>query len=399
MVRYGVSIAIIVTFSATVFPQPPDVIRGASRRPWLEPPAKFPEAHVPAQELPPPVPANKSPIQPPLLQRFDTASLRLKRERGMWQLWAGNVLLKDFGPNEADAYEALQIFRDLRVDSHGSIGGIFEFWLTGGQAPSAVTRHRKVVPFDLATLRVEEVSKQWVLRDARMILFSFGTSRTDAVQALNVCKQYEFNQLGLIGHPTPIVKYLMKDPNPRQSQATPQSLAPVSVRMTEAETARPRFVLASAGDVGERVLFDSRRLDLRREGGEWVLYMNRTPAARFGAQERQARSALQALQQLRVTELCQVGESNFGFFLSNGRAPQGSVVGLGGKSLRVDQLNAKQMNGTWSICEGNHPIFEFGDQGDAARRALAAIRELKFDHAIPIGSRSSQTYLLVKTRF
>ncbi len=366
---------------------PSDTPSGSALRPWLTPPAPArtsPAAEAPpARESSPSKPAETPPAAP---LAFDTGSLRVRRETGRWQLWAGATLLKDFGPAERDAFDALQTLRDLRVNSRGAVGGVFEYWLADGQAPAAINRHRLVVPFDPASLRVEQVSGQWVLRDARVILYTFGPSRTDAQQALAVCRKYGFNQLGYVGHPTPALKYLMKDPNPSLGRDEPASVVPASARMTAAEASYPRLVVPGAGDVGDRVPFDVRRLDLRREGGEWVLYAGRTPIGRFGASERQGQAALAALQQFRVTELCRVGDTGFGFFLTNGRAPQGTIVGLDAKPLRPEALAVRQVGGTWAMFEGQRVVAEVGDRAEDARHALAAIRAFRFDHVIPVGS-------------
>ena len=243
---------------------------------------------------------------------------------GRWQLWAGNQLLKDFGGSEREAQEALQVFRDLRVNSHGTIGGVFDYWLTDGEAPSAFTRHKMVIPFDPHTLRVEQITGQWVLRDAHIVLYSFGRSQTDAQQALAVCQHYEFDQLGYRRPPDAVAEVPDEGPSRRGRRCRPSHRCqPVSAAMQPAEVARPRLVLPGVGDVGDRVPFDGRRLDLRREGGEWVLYAGRTPVGHFGPADRDARTALETLEQFRVTELCRIGDSGFGFFLSNGRAPPG----------------------------------------------------------------------------
>jgi hypothetical protein len=357
-------------------------------------------AQPPAQ-LPPltgtPLAPQQAPISPAGPQRFDTTALRVKGENGRWQLWAGNQMLKDFGPSEREAQEALRVLRDLRVDSHGSVGAAFEYWLADGQAPSALTRHKMVIPFDPRTLRVEQFGGQWVLRDARMILFGFGRSQTDAEQALAVCRHYGFDQIGIVGHPTPSLKYLMKDPAPRSPMPTVASLAPVSAAMLPAEVARPRLVLPGAGDVGELLPFDGRRLDLRREGGEWVMYSDRTPVAHFGPAERDARSALEVLQQFHVTDLCRVGETGYGFFLSNGRAPTGTVVGTPAKRLRTEALNVRQVGGAWAVCEGTHVLFDCGDRADDARHLLAAIKGYHFDHVTSLGHAFGNSYLFVRT--
>jgi hypothetical protein len=385
---------------------PDEVLRQIYPRPGVKPSDPPPLLGLAPGPVPPPAQPLASPKTevapaPAVPQRFDNSSLRVKREGGSWQLWAGSLLLKDFGPSEADAREAVQVFRDLRVNSRGSVGGVFEFWLADGEAPSAFTRFRQVVPFDPRSLRVERFNGQWVLRDARIILYNFGPSETDARQALAVCQRYSFNQLGCVGHPTPSLKYLMRDPNPQLPPVRPTNeVVPASAKMQASEAPRVPLVLPNAGAVGERVPLDSRRLDLRRETGEWVLYAGRVPLGRFGANEREARSTLEVLQQFRVTELCRVGESGFCFFLSNGRAPRGgSIVGLPARPLRPERLSVRQVGGNWVLSEDSRTLWSFGARAEDAQHALAAVRHYGFDYAVPLGGgRLGDIYLLVKDR-
>jgi hypothetical protein len=381
---------------------PSEVTRGAVPRPG----AKLPDLSAPSGLAPGSVTPPSQPLaQPatevpaaPVPQRFENSALRLKLEGGSWQLWGGSQLLKDFGPSPAEAREALQLFRDLRVNARGSIGGVFEYWLTDDAAPSSITRYRQVVAFDPASLRVEALSGQWVLRDAHVILYNFGRSESDARQALAVCRQFGFNELGYVGHPTPALKYLLRNPNPPAPKRSARDAAPLSARLQAAETPSKPLVLPDAGTVGDRVPLDARRLDLRRESGEWLLYAGKTPLGRFGVSERDAGAAVQLLQQYRVTELCRLGQSEFGFFLSNGRAPEGgSIVGLSARPLRADQLSVRQIGGSWAVCEGTRTLWDFGERADDARHALAAIRHYGFNYAVPVGNgRLGNVHLLVK---
>src|SRR5687767_2810299 len=111
----GTLAAVVMLATCATAQAPPDVLRDAAKRPWLQSHAQLSPVTPPAKLLP-----NLSPVTP--AQKFDTSSLRLKRERGQWQLWAGTLMLKDFGASEAEAHEALQVFRDLRVNARGSIG-------------------------------------------------------------------------------------------------------------------------------------------------------------------------------------------------------------------------------------------------------------------------------------
>ena len=335
-------------------------------------------------------------VPPPA--KFDASSLRLKYESGSWQLWAGTMLLKDFGRAEADAHEALQLFRDLRVDSRGTIGGVFEYWLAAGEAPTGVVRNRKVFDFNPATLRVQQLNGGWALADDHRVLYNFGTSKSDAEAAHAVCRAYGFNQLGYIGHPTPALKYLMFDKESAKRQRGPAPLVPVSTVSLAQEQARRPISIPKEGVIGTVQPLDFRRLDLRRSEGSWQLVADRTPLGAFGPNERDGRQTLQALQHFRCSEYCRIGDGGFGFFLSNGRAPQGSVIGLPARSLRTESLVVRQTGDSWEVCEHQRLVTSFKQEVDA-RRALAAIKHYQFDTIVTAGAnRLGGLMLFVKSR-
>jgi hypothetical protein len=330
---------------------------------------------------------------------FDPTALRLKRDLGQWQLWSGNQLLKEFGSAEADAHEAMRLFRELKVNSRGSVGGVFEYYLLDGKAPSVALSRKQVVPFDPRTLRAELMGGQWVLRDANAVLYNFGPAKQDAEKALAICQKYGFNQLGVVGHPTPTFKYLLKDPNPRLTSRNSNPIVPASFNAPATEAPRRQIYVPGTGPVGSAERIDYRRLDLRRDNGEWVLANGSVILGRFGAQERVARVTLETLQQFRCTEICRFGSSKFGFCLSNGRPPQGTLVGLSPRPLRMDRLHAVKDDRGWTINEDQRVLFHLGDDEIAAQHALAAIQHFQFDTFVPIGNgRMGELVLMLKTR-
>jgi len=346
---------------------------------------------------PPKLPVVEGPI--PAATPFDGGGLEVKYQSGSWQLWAGRTLIKDFGRAEPEAREALQLFRDLRVNSRGVIGGVFEFWLSDGEAPSGIVRSRKIISFNPAVLRVEQVAGAWCLRDDRIVLYNFGPSKSDAEAALAVCRHYGFNQLGFIGQPTPYLKYLMFDKNAPPPKYGAAPVVPASARMTAAEEAWRPFAIPQVGTVGAVQALDYRRLELRRAGGQWHLAADKTPLWDFGTSEREGRNVLQALQQFRCTEICRVGDSGFGFFLASGRAPWGTLVGLPSRPINRDALEVRQVEGSWGMYEDKRRLFDFGANADAAKNALAAMKYYQFDTICPIGGgRLGGLNLLVKAR-
>ena len=111
------------------------------------------------------------------------------------------------------------------------IGGVFEFWLADGEAPSGIVSNRKIISFNPAVLRVEQVAGTWCLRDDHVVLYNFGPSKADAETALAVCRRYGFNQLGFVGQPTPNLKYLMVDKNAPPPKYGAAPVVPAAARM------------------------------------------------------------------------------------------------------------------------------------------------------------------------
>jgi len=106
-----------------------------------------------------------------------------------------------------------------------------------------------------------------------------------------------------------------------------------------------------------------------------------------------------ALQQFRCSEICKIGESGFGFFLANGRAPGGTVVGLPSRPINRDSLAVRQVDGAWGVYEDRRRLFDFDANADAAKHALAAIKHYQFDTICPIGGgHLGGLNLLVKAR-
>ena len=373
---------------------PPSVISGASVLSGVD----LPPGQVMAPRILGP---NGEPTLTEQLTQFDPATLEVRRERDHVRLWAGRVMLKDFGGSYDDANATAQLFRDLKVNAKGTVGpaGVFEYWLSDGKAPFGPTHTRQVVPFGASRLKAERVAGNWSLTDGRIILANFGQSEADAKQALAVSRHYEFNQLGVVGQPIPTLHYYLRDPaaapavglvNPAAGGSATPDAVPVQRGLS----------LPEVGVVGARTPLNWRQLDIRRDRNSWKLMSGKDVFADFGSSEREGRDVMVALQQFRCTEYCWVGSSGFGFFLSAGRAPQGPTLGTGAKTFRPELLSVRPLNGSWIVGEGFQPVFEFGQDEVTARSALAAIKHYQFDAVVPLGSgtRLGGLRLLVRAR-
>jgi hypothetical protein len=356
-----------------------------------------------------------------------------------WQLVDGNETVKDFGAREQEGKTALYLIRELGLTQRGTIGApqpVMEYWLADGHAPVGPVRGLRTRPIDLATLRVEEMQKQWVVRDLYQVLFNFGTGEHDARQAAAVLRKYRFNQIGAIGQGTPLLLILLAGPekagsgepalrptrmNPHPEFTKPDASAaecagpdglpvlqrtsplhprepdkkvedPLRASLTATtlqarQLAPPNQLLPDMEALVECVPFDWRQLKAIKQGKDWQLKTGQYTLAQFGDDGQAAKQALSVLQFYRCTEQCLVGDAKqpvLTYYLAGGQAPHGLMLNLSGVAFRADDLKVRQDGAAWIITDGRQSLFSF-DKPESAKQVLQAMQKHKFDHLCRLG--------------
>jgi hypothetical protein len=328
------------------------------------------------------------------LTTFDYSGLELRKVESHWHLMAGETLVKDLGTSDADAREALAVIHELKLSQRGVIGTrtpVLEYWLADKAAPRGLIRSERLQTIDRATLRIESVEGQWILRDARQVWFNFGCFEADARQALAVFQRYPFNRIGYVGFPTPVLIYLVEatDTQTTAPSKLPAANSPITaVQLCQVRQLTPVSPLTFNAATGEeRESLDWRRAELRREGSSWKLRLGSEVLADFGSRETEAREALRIVQHYRFTERCLIGASAtpFAFYLVNGQPPRGLAFGLSNTSFAPESLAVRQIEGKWLICDGQRPIIRGGDSEADAKQVLKAIQRYRFDNCCEIG--------------
>jgi hypothetical protein len=393
---------------------------------------------VPQPEAPPGMPRT---TRPENLTTFDYRVAELQWVDSRWVLRAGDVVLKDFGKREAEARQALRIIRELRLTEHATVGTprpVLEYWLADGQAPRGLSSGLQLLPIDPSSMNVEQIQGQWCLRDARRPLFSFGPHQDDANHALEVMRRYGFNRVGYVGQPVPAMIYFLAESNalPSLHRSLPSPLMPrplfnggQAAPGQEAGTAPPggpeqnpprpgrmasplelpsgrQFTatntrLPGVEDLGDRVPFDYRQVQMRHDTDGWKLVLSNYVLADLGKNESEARHALAVVQFYHFTEQCLVGQPQptFTYFLVNGQAPRGVMFGVNIRAFRPSDLSLRQEGTAYVIYDGTQPLLNFGDKKADAEQLLKAIHKYKFDHLCRVGQGEPHTMtFLVRTR-
>jgi hypothetical protein len=383
--------------------------RGASALPTAVAPPRPTAPFTPAPPL--------TDAPPEHLTTFENGRARVDWSADGWRLVVNGTTLKDFGRRESDARLALRLIRELRLNQHGTIGGLtpsLEYWLSDGVPPRGPAIELRTLPINGASLRVEQVQTQWVLRDNQRVLFNFGGEEGDAREALAVVRKYGFTEVGAVNPAAPSMMVFFAPPavfstadstparQTRPAQAPPIGAPPTqhpgltgNAPVTPVAPAIPplRQVgisgngLSAASQTPDRTPFDWRQIQLRNEGGGWKLAAGSCVLADFGTDEHAARQGLSAMQYYRFTERRQVGarSARFTYFLVGGLPAHGTMFGVNAQPFQLNRLQVHQMEGRWTVCDGDQPLVEMGDAEDA-NKVLELIRSLQVDRLCRIGT-------------
>jgi hypothetical protein len=322
-----------------------------------------------------------------------------------------------------------------------------EYWLADGRAPQGLVPGLHPVPLDPDALRVEQVQGQWCVRDNSRVFFTFGAHADEARQALAVVRRHGFTQVAYLGRGVPDMLVFLGGPG--QLPAAPSTHAPSqpaptafpsrvvppahepgpAVRQAGFSAEEPNGGVVTAGlsqpargsdragdssaqkpfgptplpfgrqpaaanappaappPEADRVPLDWRQFAVRQDGDDWKLVAGNYTLANFGPHDTDARLALNAVRYYRVTEHGVIGHPRplFSYFLSNGQAPRGYMLGVEHVPFHPDALAVRQAGDAWLIYDGGRALLNFGDRADEARAALAVIRRYQFDTLCRVG--------------
>lgn len=361
-----------------------------------------------AQQLSLPQPENKFAI--------NANDVTLKKVGGGWQLWHGARLLRDFADREADARDALRVYRDLRPTEWAVIGmnkPIVEYGLMNGRTPVPVPVQspeevrnagvpvvptgdnnrpfitgagaKVITPIDFHTVRVEAVRGVWCLRDDYNILINFGADKANAEQSLAVLRKYGFNRLGIVGNPTsPAMSYFFAAPDTGAPLPQKSVIVQLGLQSQIENLAKVGIPVAGVGYVGEMTRFDPNKVEVRKEGSEWVVVGGNETLGRFGPTEWIARDAARAIQDARFTEFCKVGSAGLTFFLVDGRSPTRVPFSAQGRQYDLNSLKVSKSGDRWVIQENNRYLFDCAN-AEEGETLIRVLKYYQFDQLCHLG--------------
>jgi hypothetical protein len=151
--------------------------------------------------------------------------------------------------------------------------------------------------------------------------------------------------------------------------------------------AGPGIAPAQSTTPENAVVFNPDQAELRWQDNRWQLLAGPVFLKDFGRYEAEGREVLRTVRELHLTSLTAIGTPRpiMEYWLSNGEAPHGRIAGLRTLSLDPATLTADQLQGHWCVRDGSRILFNFGQQADACRQALAVLKRYGFTEVGYVG--------------
>lgn len=325
---------------------------------------------------------------------IDQASLRAEQVQGQWVVRDGQRILFNFGSQGDAARQAAGAIQQYGFTQVGYVGQVSPVMLVFLAPPTAVPA-AATMPGAAPTARTTVDANR-----------SRGMRFPNLASLLSTSKDAPAATPTMPPPSSPVSSAALPSLPPGQQPSplpvTPLSptngIVPVNMTTPAASTAPGAPLLGWGGGQPDRVPFDARRLEVRRDKGDWKVAAGAHVLANFGPSEADARLAQAALRYYHCTEMVTVGRPQpvMSFFLANGQAPRGQMLGLHGTSFRPDSLSLRQLGPSVVLWDGQQVVLSFGDRGAEAQQALQAIQQHRFDRLVRIGQGDHSMTLLVR---
>jgi hypothetical protein len=144
---------------------------------------------------------------------FNYRNARVVNVKGSWKIVVGNMWLKDFGTNKAEADKALRVIVYYRMNSQCFVGRpdpSLEYYLTDGKAPTGSLPEEDAIAFDPSKIQVKQIGGRWKIVEGNHWILDFAAKKDEAVQAFTIIRKYQFNYIGFVGRPGPSMTYFIR---------------------------------------------------------------------------------------------------------------------------------------------------------------------------------------------
>jgi hypothetical protein len=146
--------------------------------------------------------------------RFNNQNVQVVNIGGHWKVTSGNMWLLDFGTNQDQANQALQVIKSYHLNEQCFVGRPnppMQYFLADDTAPSGPLPGEDSIRFDNNNLRVLKIDNRWkVVEGGNHYMLDFDQNEAGARAALRIIRKYDFNYICFVGRPHPPMMYFRR---------------------------------------------------------------------------------------------------------------------------------------------------------------------------------------------
>ena len=148
-------------------------------------------------------------------------------------------------------------------------------------------------------------------------------------------------------------------------------------------TPEPQPTLASE----DCIAFRPNKAQARQVGGRWKVTVGNMSLLDFGNKMGQAQRAMLIIKKYGLNKQCFVGRPNpsMEYYLVGSRAPAGAMRGEDCIAFNLRNTQARQVQGSWKIVDGNNWLLDFGSNQAEAQQAHAIMNKYGFSRVCYVG--------------
>jgi hypothetical protein len=145
---------------------------------------------------------------------FNPRIAQVANVNGRWKVISDNKLLLDFGLNQEQANQALQVISFYRLNQQCFVGrpkASMTYYLVNGKAPIGSMPGEDSIYFDNTKLKVVYINNHWkIIETPSHAMLDFGQNEAEAWTALRIIWKYDFSYICFVGRPNPPMIYFRR---------------------------------------------------------------------------------------------------------------------------------------------------------------------------------------------
>ena len=211
-------------------------------------------------------------------------------------------------------------------------------------------------------IEAKQIQGSWKVVDGNNWLLDFGANgEANANTAVEIIHKYGFTHQCFVGRPFKLghgMMYWRKDTN------RPPTVVRPPVRLKE-----------------DIIPFDPMKCEAKNVNKSWKVVYGNVWLLDFGKNKAAAHKAVSIIQFYKMDAQCFVGRPTPGmtYYKVGAASPEGAMDGEDAIDFDPARIEAKQVNGTWKVVQGDMWMLDFGAAGEAnAQKAVTVIQHYGF---------------------